>query len=155
MKTVVSVSQGSSEEDYELETEFLGHDVRIVRVGTDGSLDRADALLDSIQGQADAIGLSMVHDHYQVGRERVEHPDTARLEARVAEKPVTTGARLRGILQEWAVRHTQTELGHFFDNARVLLLNGQAGYRVAGPWPSTPTTSVSRTRTWISASPGF
>ncbi len=131
MKTVVSVSQGSSEEDYELETEFLGHDVRIVRVGTDGSLDRADALLDSIQGQADAIGLSMVHDHYQVGRERVEHPDTARLEARVAEKPVTTGARLRGILQEWAVRHTQTELGHFFDNARVLLLNGQAGYRVA------------------------
>ncbi|HAX09163.1 MAG TPA: dehydrogenase, partial [Marinobacter hydrocarbonoclasticus] len=75
--------------------------------------------------------LSMIHDHYQVGREQLEHPDTARLEACVPDKPVTTGAGLRGILQEWAVRHTQTELGHFFDNARVLFLNGQAGYRIA------------------------
>lgn len=44
---------------------------------------------------------------------------------------MTTGAGLRGILQEWAVRHTQSELGHFFDNARVLFMNGQAGYRIA------------------------
>jgi hypothetical protein len=29
------------------------------------------------------------------------------------------------------VRHTQTELGHFFDNARVLFLNGQACFRIA------------------------
>lgn len=49
----------------------------------------------------------------------------------VPDKPVTTGAGLRGILQEWAVRHTQSELGHFFDNARVLFINGQAGYRIA------------------------
>jgi predicted amino acid dehydrogenase len=49
----------------------------------------------------------------------------------VPDKPVTTGAGLRAILQEWAVRHTQSELGHFFDNARVLFLNGQAGYRIA------------------------
>tara|TARA_B100001057_G_scaffold62875_1_gene56359 strand:- start:1340 stop:3403 length:2064 start_codon:yes stop_codon:yes gene_type:complete len=131
MKTVVSVSQGSSEYDYELETTFLEQPFRIIRVGTDGNLERAEAVLDSVRGEADAIGLSMIHDHYQVGREQLEHPDTARLEACVPDKPVTTGAGLRGILQEWAVRHTQTELGHFFDNARVLFLNGQAGYRIA------------------------
>ena len=131
MKTVVSVSQGSSEYDYELETEFLGQTFRVVRVGTDGNLERAEAILDSVREQADAIGLSMIHDHYQVGREQLEHPDTSRLEACVPDKPVTTGAGLRGILQEWAVRHTQTELGHFFDNARVLFLNGQAGFRIA------------------------
>ncbi len=131
MKTVVSVSQGSSEYDYELEATFLEQPFRIIRVGTDGNLERAEAVLDSVRGEADAIGLSMIHDHYQVGREQLEHPDTARLEACVPDKPVTTGAGLRGILQEWAVRHTQTELGHFFDNARVLFLNGQAGYRIA------------------------
>ena len=131
MKTVVSVSQGSSEYDYELETTFLEQPFRIIRVGTDGNLERAEAVLDSVRGEADAIGLSMIHDHYQVGREQLEHPDMARLEACVPDKPVTTGAGLRGILQEWAVRHTQTELGHFFDNARVLFLNGQAGYRIA------------------------
>ena len=115
MKTVVSVSQGSSEYDYELETTFLEQPFRIIRVGTDGNLERAEAVLDSVCGEADAIGLSMIHDHYQVGREQLEHPDTARLEACIPDKPVTTGAGLRGILQEWAVRHTQTELGHFFD----------------------------------------
>lgn len=131
MKTVVSVSQGSSEHDYELATTFLEQPFRILRVGADGNLERAVAILDSVRGEADAIGLSMVHDHYQVGREQLVHPDTTRLEACVPDKPITTGAGLRGILQEWAVRHTQTELGHFFDNARVLFLNGQAGYRIA------------------------
>lgn len=131
MKTVVSVSQGSAEYDYDLETSFLGQPFRIIRIGTDGDLSRAEAVLESVHTQADAIGLSMVHDHYEVGRERLEHPDTARLEACVPDKPVTTGAGLRAILQEWAVRHTQSELGHFFDNARVLFINGQAGYRIA------------------------
>ncbi|NMT65099.1 dehydrogenase [Marinobacter orientalis] len=131
MKTVVSISHGSSEYDYDLETGFLGQPFRIIRIGTDGDLDRAEAALESVHSQADAIGLSMIDDHYEVGRERLEHPDTARLEACVPDKPVTTGAGLRAILQEWAVRHTQTELGHFFDNARVLFMNGKAGYRIA------------------------
>jgi len=132
MKTIVSVSQGSSNDDYDLKTEFLGQLFRIIRIGTDGDLSRAEAALESVGDQADAIGLSMLHDHYQVGREQLQHPDTVRLEACVPDKPVTTGAGLRGILQEWAVRHTQSELGHFFDNARVLFMNGQAGYRIAG-----------------------
>lgn len=131
MKTVVSISQRSSEFDYELRTEFLGQPFRILRVGTDGDLSRAESILDSVKAEADAIGLSMFHDQYHAGRETLEHPDTLRLKAIVPDKSVTTGARLRGILQEWAVRHTQTELGHFFDNARVLFLNGQAGYPVA------------------------
>ncbi|KAA1173823.1 dehydrogenase [Marinobacter salinexigens] len=131
MKTVVSVSLGASEDDYELDTEFLGQPFRILRIGTDGDIARAESVLESVRDQADAIGLSMVHDHYRVGNELIEHPETARLQACVPDKPVTTGAGLRGILQEWAVRHSQSELGHFFDNARVLFMNGQAGYRIA------------------------
>lgn len=38
MKTVVSVSLGSSEYDYELETEFLGQPFRITRMGSDGDM---------------------------------------------------------------------------------------------------------------------
>ncbi|HEY9119922.1 MAG TPA: dehydrogenase [Marinobacter sp.] len=131
MKTVVSVSQRSSAFDYDLETEFLGQPFRIIRIGTDGNLSRGEAVLDSVKTEADAIGLSVIHDQYHAGREILEHPDITRLKASVPDKPVTTGAKLRGILQEWSVRHTQSELGHFFDNARVLFMSGQAGYRVA------------------------
>ena len=79
MKTVISVSQGSSEYDYDLETEFLGHSFRVIRAGTDGDLARAVALLKTYHERADAFGLSMVSDHYQVGSVKLEHPDTLHL----------------------------------------------------------------------------
>lgn len=131
MKTVVSISQGASEDDYELKTDFLGQPFRIIRRGSNGDPEQALALLDAFRDRADAIGLGMAQDHYRVGRARAEHPETARLQARVADRPVTTGWRLRGILQEWAIRHTQSRLGHFFDNARVVFTNGRVSYRAA------------------------
>ncbi|CAN0602518.1 unnamed protein product, partial [Ectocarpus sp. 12 AP-2014] len=49
MKTVVSVSQGSSEYDYQLETEFMGQAFRVIRIGTDGDLSRAEAILENVR----------------------------------------------------------------------------------------------------------
>ncbi|WP_375176327.1 dehydrogenase [Marinobacter mobilis] len=131
MKTVFSISLGASDDDYRFETDFLDQSLRIIRIGVNGDLNQAESLLQSVRAQANAIGLSLSHDHYRVGPEQREHPDTIRLKASVPDIPVTTGTTLRGILQEWAVRHIQATLGHFFDNARVLFLNGQAGYRIA------------------------
>ena len=45
--------------------------------------------------------------------------------------PVTTGARLGDILQEWALRHAQSELGDYFNNAKVLFFSGMANYKLA------------------------
>ncbi|SFL92042.1 dehydrogenase [Marinobacter zhejiangensis] len=131
MKTVFSISLGTSDDDYTLETDILGHALRVIRIGANGDLDQAEALLQSIHPQADAVGLSLANDHYHTGQQQHEHPDTARLKATVPDVSVTTGTALRGILQEWAIRHIQSTLGHFFDNARVLFMNGQSGYRIA------------------------
>jgi hypothetical protein len=49
----------------------------------------------------------------------------------VTQVPVTTGARLGDILLEWAVRHAQIELGHYFDNANVLFFSGMAHHKLA------------------------
>ncbi|MCP4575075.1 MAG: quinate 5-dehydrogenase, partial [Deltaproteobacteria bacterium] len=57
MKQVVSISLGPKTADYELDTEFLGHEFSIKRVGTDGDLDRMLALLLEWDGKANAIGL--------------------------------------------------------------------------------------------------
>ena len=57
MKQVVSISLGPKTADYELETEFLGHDFSIRRIGTDGDLNRVMELLLQWDGKADAIGL--------------------------------------------------------------------------------------------------
>ena len=38
--------------------------------------------------------------------------------------PVTDGHALRDVLQEWAIRHVQTEMPGFFNNARTVVLGG-------------------------------
>lgn len=89
MKTVVSVSLGSSEHDYDVQTHFLGQSFRVIRTGTDANQQRAEQILRALE--VDAIGLSMVHDHYQVGRERLKNAQTAQLQACVPNTSVTTG----------------------------------------------------------------
>ncbi|MGC3999477.1 MAG: dehydrogenase [Anaeromyxobacter sp.] len=131
MKQIVSISLGASAGDYDFTTTFLGQSFRIRRFGTDHDLARAHALLARWQGECDAIGLGRVSDHQLVGAHRLEDSTTAALEAAVSEVPVTTGARLRSVLDEWALRHIQSQERQYFTNARVLFLSGLDDYRIA------------------------
>ncbi len=131
MKQIVSISLGSSSEDYEFETEFLGQKFFIRRFGTDRDERKASKLLKQWEKEADVIGLGMVREHYSIGTKRFIQKDTARLEKTVKSVPVTTGSRLRNMLQRWAIRHTQLELNGYFNNARVLFLSGMLNYDMA------------------------
>jgi len=131
MKRVVSVSLGSSSKDYEFETRFLGHDFNVKRVGADDDEGRAWELLRRHQSSADAIGLGMIRDHYDVGAWRQVHEDTHRLLKVVTRVPATTGATLRRVLQVRAVRQVQKQLGNYFNNNLVLFLAGMANYDMA------------------------
>lgn len=131
MKNVVSISLGASAGDYDFTTRFMGQPFRIRRFGTDRDVKKALDLLARWQGECDAIGLGMVSDHQLVGTRRIEDATTAELEAAVSEVPVTTGARLRSFLDEWAIRHVQNTRRQYFTNARVLFLSGLTNYRIA------------------------
>jgi len=131
MKRIVSVSLGRATADYQFSATFLGHQFHIRRVGANGDVARAAALLDDFQYEADACGLGMVGDHATVGTRRVVDRLTARLEQVVTRVPLTTGAALRTFLDEWVVRHVQNEEGDYFTNARVPFLSGFGNYRAA------------------------
>ncbi len=130
-KSIVSISLGPSRSDYEFATEFLGHPLRVRRFGSDGNVRRALALLEQHKTEADVIGLGLLPGHVTVGAKRREDRAASRLEAAAAGVPVTTGARLRSFVDEWAIRHVQHTLGNYFTNARVLFLPGTAHYTVA------------------------
>jgi predicted amino acid dehydrogenase len=131
MKTVISISLGSKSQDFEFTMPFLGQKLHVQRLGTDGSISRAAKLLKHWDQHADAIGLGVVKDTYRIGAQRLIEADSARLRKIATRVPVTTGARLADIFLEWAVRHTQTELGHYFDNANVLFFSGMSNYKLA------------------------
>jgi predicted amino acid dehydrogenase len=128
MKTVIGISLGSRRQDFEFKTTLLGQRLHVRRLGADGSLARAAALLDEWDGRADAIGLGIVRDSDQFGNNSRDDHRAARLQRRAAVTPLADGARLADIFLEWAVRHAQAKLGHYFDNAKVLFFSG-LGYQ--------------------------
>jgi predicted amino acid dehydrogenase len=131
MKNVVSISLGSSRQDFEFKTRFLGHQLSVKRLGTDGSTARAERLLKQWGKQADVIGIGLARDSYTVGAHRFVDKEAAHMKGLVTRIPVTTGVRLGEIFLEWAVRHTQIKLGNYFNNALVLFFSGLANYKLA------------------------
>ncbi len=131
MKTVVSISLGTGEQDFEFDTRFLGERFNVRRIGTDGSTAKAVKLLRHWEGRAAAIGIGVVRDSYTVGSRRYTEKDSTRMKDVVTRIPVTTGGRLSDILQEWALRHVQNKLGNYFNNANVLFFSGRTNFKLA------------------------
>jgi predicted amino acid dehydrogenase len=130
-KHVVGVTLGSSERDFTFETEFLGQPFRVTRLGADDDTNKAWDLMRRYQSKADAIGLGEVGDHYHVGQNTVTNKETHRLLKVVTRVPVTTGAKLRRLLQVRAVRWVQNHIGSYFNNNLVLFLSGMRNYDMA------------------------
>jgi predicted amino acid dehydrogenase len=131
MKRVVTVTLGSSQRDFSFETDFLGQRFQVKRVGADNDVNRAWELMRRAQSKADAIGLGDVSDHYHVGQDTVTNRETRRLMKVVTRVPVTTGAKLRRLLQVSAVRYVQNHIGNYFNNNLVLFLSGMRNYDMA------------------------
>ena len=131
MKKVVTVTLGSSKQDFEFKTKFLGHSFSVSRMGANQDTGQAWELMRRQQGNFDAIGLGEIPDHYQVGLRTVLNKETQHLLNVVTQVPVTTGATLRRLLQVRAVRYVQKELGHYFNNNLVLFLSGMRNYDMA------------------------
>jgi predicted amino acid dehydrogenase len=131
MKKVIGISLGSSRQDHSFETPFLGQTLRVRRLGADGKLDVAGRMLRQWDRKCDAIGLGLVSDSDLLGSGPRDGATAARLAHAAQHTPVSNGARLADIFLEWAVRHAQAELGHLFDNARVLFFSGLAHQKLA------------------------
>jgi predicted amino acid dehydrogenase len=131
MKTIISISLECSEQDYEFTTEFLGETFHIKRIGVDKDTKQAELLIKQWQYQADAIALEGLRDHHRVGTFELQQKLIRKLENLSQDIPITSGTRLREILQEWSVRHTQNAMKGFFNNSNVLIFSGMNHYRTA------------------------
>lgn len=129
MKNVMGISLGSSRQDFDFETSFLGQAMRVRRLGADGSLPKAVKLLKHWDRHADTVGLGLLSDG--AGLAGQGSVGAAMLCGAARRVPVSTGARLGGIFLEWALRRTQAGLGHYFDNAKVLFFSGLAQRKLA------------------------
>lgn len=122
MKTVVSVSLGSSTRDHEGQFEILGEKVHLSRRGVDGQFKRALSLLQELDGTVDAIGLGGIDIYLKSRTETYVLRDGQRLREAVKRTPVVDGSGLKNTLERETVRRLadHPELG--LKGKKVLLV---------------------------------
>ena len=123
MKTVVSVSLGSSTRDHRAVVTLMGEEFDISRRGTDGKLDAAIAMVRELDGRVDAIGLGGIDVYLYAGRHRYALRDGVRLLEAATTTPVVDGSGLKNTLEREAVRFMQEELGIDLRGMDVLMVS--------------------------------
>ncbi|HEX7536719.1 MAG TPA: dehydrogenase [Dermatophilaceae bacterium] len=103
---------------------FLHHEFRIVRMGTNGDVAAAESLVQKWADEAAAIAVTGIREARAAGLYDGELEAIERVKRATTAVPVTDGHGLRDVLQEWAIRHVQTEMPGFFSNARTVVLGG-------------------------------
>jgi predicted amino acid dehydrogenase len=121
---VVNVSLTGPDRDYDETVTFLGRSIRLVRIGTSGDVASAEDAVGEWEHLADAIAVTGIREARAAGLYDGELEAVDRVKRATTLVPVTDGHSLRGVLQEWAIRHVQDEMPGYFTNARTLVLGG-------------------------------
>ena len=119
---ILNVNLLGPEEDYDEVVTFLRRKFRIVRVGTGGDLDAAETLVRQWDGGGAAIAVTGVREARAAGLYDGDPDVAVRIRELTTDVPVTDGQKLREVLQEWGIRHVQSEMPGFFNNARTVVL---------------------------------
>ncbi|NPV26954.1 MAG: quinate 5-dehydrogenase [Firmicutes bacterium] len=105
MKRVVSVSLGSSKRNHAVETEFLGEKFRIERIGTDGDMDKAIALIRELDGKVDAFGMGGIDLYIYSGEKRYVLRDARRIAQAARLTPIVDGSGLKNTLEQKVIEY--------------------------------------------------
>jgi len=105
VKRIVSVSLGSSKRNASSSTLILGEEVVVERIGTDGSIDKAIAMIRELDGKVDAFGMGGIDLYLYAGGRRYAFR-TAKLIAAAAQKtPIVDGSGLKNTLERRVVQY--------------------------------------------------
>lgn len=108
MRRIVSVSLGSSKRNHAFETEFMGEQFLIERIGTDGDWDKAIQLIRELDGKVDAFGMGGIDLYIYVAGKKYVINDAKRL--LVAKKsPMVDGSGLKNTLERKCILDVQQD----------------------------------------------
>lgn len=118
---IVSVSLGSSKRDSEVEVELAEHRFHIRRIGTDGDVKKALALIEELDGKVDCFGLGGADRYLVAGNRRYEVVAMAKLARAAKHTPVVDGAGFKMTLEPYLL-HRLAEQGQLDVRGKEVLL---------------------------------
>lgn len=110
MKRIVSVSLGSSKRNHAATTQILGEDVTVERIGTDGSIEKAIAMIGELDGKVDAFGMGGTDLYVYAGGRRYAFRDSRRIAAAAVKSPMVDGSGLKNTLERRVVHYIDKNL---------------------------------------------
>ena len=131
MKTIVSVSIGSSSRDHEVEIDLMGEHFLIRRQGTDGDISKAMDILHQLDGQVDAIGLGGLDIYLRCGRDKYALRDGKIMMDSVKKTPVVDGSGLKDTLERVTIEALQADGRISVRDRKVLIVSAMDRFGLA------------------------
>lgn len=131
MKRVVSVSLGSSKGNKSFETEILGEQFSIERIGTDGDLKKFADLFTELDGKVDALGIGGADLYLVAGRRKYVFRQIKKLISGASKSPIVDGSGLKHTLERETIHGLQRDGIVDFGKERVLLVSAVDRYGMA------------------------
>jgi hypothetical protein len=124
MKHAVSVSIGSSKRNKVVEVELLGEMVRIERIGTDGSMEKAAQLYRELDGKVDAFGVGGTDIGLSVGTKYYPLYSMQPMIRYIKQTPFVDGAGLRNTIEIRIAPFLEERIGNYIKEKKVLITAG-------------------------------
>lgn len=110
MKRIVSVSLGSSKRNHTSSIQVLGEDVVVERIGTDGDMRKAVALIRELDGKVDAFGMGGIDIYLYAAGRRYTFREARQLAEAARQTPIVDGSGLKGTLERRVVRYVDQQV---------------------------------------------
>ena len=123
MKTVVSVSIGSSKRNKTVEAKFMNHDFKISREGTDGDFEKAIERIKVLDGKIDCFGLGGADLYLGRRNRRYIVKDALRLARAAKITPMVDGSDVKHTLEKRVVEKLAKD-GILQKGMKCLLVSG-------------------------------
>ncbi|WP_352418012.1 quinate 5-dehydrogenase [Proteiniborus sp.] len=142
MKKVVSVSIGSSKRNHRVETNMLGENIIIERIGTDGDKEKAIQLIKKLDGKVDAFGLGGIDMYLRCKDKRYIIRDSIPLKQAASITPILDGTFLKDTLERRIIELLNAEGTISFKDKKVLITSALDRYGMAAAFEEQGSSIV-------------
>jgi len=109
LKTVVSISLGSSKRDHTAEVELMGQRFNVQRTGTNGDMGEMIRFIHDHDGKVDAFGLGGMDLYIQAVNRRYTIRDAQKVADAARKTPVVDGSGLKNTLERRVIEYLAAE----------------------------------------------